>query len=156
MELHKYIFGACGALVLSACVSTSADESDRAAIEGVIQGYEAALNTSDVDAVMTLYAEDGVLMAPRGSSKVGADVVRAAYAGTFEAIKLDIEFDIQEIKQVAPEWAFARSNSAGSLTVNATGDTRPEENQELFVLQKVNGVWKIARYSFSNTSPPPQ
>ena len=27
--------------------------------------------------------------------------------------------------------------------------------QELFVFQKVDGAWKIARYCFSTTNPPP-
>ena len=38
--------------------------------------------------------------------------------------------------------------------LNATGDKISEGNQELFVLQKVNGDWKIARYAFSSINPP--
>jgi len=30
----------------------------------------------------------------------------------------------------------------------------PEANQELFVFQKVDSDWKIARYCFSTTNPP--
>jgi hypothetical protein len=29
----------------------------------------------------------------------------------------------------------------------------PEANQELFLFQKVDGTWKIARYSFSTVLP---
>jgi hypothetical protein len=55
---------------------------------------------------------------------------------------------------VAPEWAFARTNSAGTATVHATGAESAEANQELFVMQKVGAAWKIARYCFSSTNPP--
>ena len=73
----------------------------------------------------------------------------------FAAIKLDVKFEIVEIVQVAPNWAFARTNSAGNVTLDATGAKSAEANQELFVFHKgVDGAWKIARYSFSPTNPP--
>ena len=48
--------------------------------------------------------------------------------------------------------AFARTGSKGTVTVLADGTTAPEENRELFVFQKEDGVWKIARYMFNKTS----
>ena len=45
-------------------------------------------------------------------------------------------------KVVADDWAFARTNSASTTTINATGD------------QVAEGNWKIARYCFSTTNPP--
>lgn len=132
--------------------TTTRDNEDMLTLLG---RYEAALNASDTDAVMALYAPDGVFMPAFSPSAVGAGAVRQAYDAVFEAIRLSVKFDIVEIVQVAPEWAFARTNSAGTVTVNATGATVTEANQELFVLQKdVHGFWKIARYSFSPTNPP--
>jgi ketosteroid isomerase-like protein len=56
---------------------------------------------------------------------------------------------------MSPTWAFVRTNSAGTNTVNATGKVSAEGNQELFVFRKDgDGRWRIARYSFSPTSPP--
>ena len=55
---------------------------------------------------------------------------------------------------MADDWAFARTHSAGTTTINATGDQVVEGNQELFVLKKTDdGNWKIARYCFSTTNP---
>jgi ketosteroid isomerase-like protein len=75
-------------------------------------------------------------MPQNSPSQIGAEAVRAAYNSVFKAIKLQIEFQVEEIMQVAPNWAFARTNSAGFVTVNATGEKGPEANQELFVFQK--------------------
>jgi ketosteroid isomerase-like protein len=86
-------------------------------------------------------------------SSVGADAVRKAYDDVFRAITLIVKFAIAEIKQVGSDWAFARTNSAGRVKVNATGQSSPEANQELFVFQKVGNDWKIARYGFSTTNP---
>jgi uncharacterized protein (TIGR02246 family) len=124
------------------------------AVAAVLAEYQDALNQSDTDAVMKLYASDGVFMPQHFPSSVGADAVRKAYLAVFEAITLKVEFKVAEVLQVAPDWAIARTNSAGTAKVNATGDGGPEANQELFVFQKINDAWKIARYCFSTTNPP--
>ena len=124
------------------------------AVAAVLAEYQDALNQSDTDAVMKLYAFDGVFMPQHFSSSVGADAVRKAYLAVFEAITLKVEFKVAEVLQIAPDWAIARTNSAGTAKVNATGDGGPEANQELFVFQNINGAWKIARYCFSTTNPP--
>ncbi|MBB5346278.1 YybH family protein [Tunturibacter empetritectus] len=124
------------------------------AVAAVLTEYQDAVNQSDTDAVMKLYASDGVFMPQHFPSSVGADAVRKAYLAVFEAITLRVEFKVAEALQIAPDWAIARTNSAGTSKVNATGDGSPEANQELFVFQKINDAWKIARYCFSTTNPP--
>ena len=128
--------------------------ADEKAIGAVLAKYQDALNQSNTDAVMKLYAADGVFMPQNSPSSVGAQAVRKAYEAVFDAIQLSVKFDIAEVRQLAPEWAFARTNSAGRVKVNATGETSAEGNQELFVFQKIGDTWKIARYCFSTTNPP--
>ena len=145
---------AAAILVFGSLSGANAAESDREIIHGVLEAYEQALNASDVAGVLRLYTQDGIFMAPHNASAVGIDVIEAAYGAAFQAINLNVAFDIVEIEVVADGWAFARTNSAGTTTINATGDKFPEANQELFVFQKTgDGQWKIARYSFSTTSP---
>lgn len=153
----KSIILAASALALSSTMASAHPESEQAQIERVLETYETALNASDTEMVMTVYQPDGVFMPQHSPSAVGTEEVRTAYNRVFEAIKLEVEFDVQEIVQIAPEWAFARTNSAGFVTVNATGDRVPEANQELFIFQKDEQAgWRIARYSFSTTNPPRQ
>ncbi len=141
-------------LILGLLSGAHGADSDKARIEAVLEGYERVLNASDVDGILELYTEDGVFMAPNNPSAVGIQQVEAAYTGAFQAIDLDVDFDIVEIEVISNDWAFARTNSAGTITINATGDKISEGNQELFVLQKVDGDWRIARYGFSSTNPP--
>ena len=153
----KPLIAAAAALCLSAGIAAADHHADRTKIETLLSTYEQALNASDAAAVMTLYADDGVFMPQHSAPHVGKEAVRAAYDGVFEAIKLDIEFTVDEILQVSPHWAFARTRSEGLVTINATGDKGPEANQELFVLNKQeDSEWKIARYIFSTTNPPQQ
>jgi uncharacterized protein (TIGR02246 family) len=124
-------------------------------VTALLAKYNEALNASSTDAVMPLYAEDGVFMPPYSQSAVGSAAVRKAYDAVFKAITLNVKFTIAEIVELGPGWAFARTNSAGTTTDHATGAKSAEGNQELFVLKKDDdGSWKIARYSFSPTNPP--
>jgi len=124
------------------------------AVADVLAAYNVALNSSDTDAVMPLYANDGVFMPPYSPSAVGLAAVRKAYDAVFKAIKLTVRFDPVEIVEMSPDWVFARTNSAGTTLNHATGDTTAEANQELFIFRKDrDGRFKIARYSFSSTNP---
>jgi uncharacterized protein (TIGR02246 family) len=128
--------------------------TDEQAITAVLANYQDALNQSNTDVVMQLYASEGVFMPQNRPSSVGADAIRAAYDAVFRDITLAVDFKVAEIRQVAPDWAFARTNSSGTVKIHATGESAAEANQELFVFQNVGGVWKIARYCFSTTNPP--
>jgi uncharacterized protein (TIGR02246 family) len=123
------------------------------AVADVLSAYNQALNSSDTDAVMPLYAEDGVFMPPYSPSAVGLAEVRKAYDAVFAAIKLTVKFNVAEIVEMTPDWVFARTNSAGTTLNHATGATSKEGNQELFIFRKEkDGKFKIARYSFSTTN----
>jgi len=128
--------------------------ADEQAVAGVLADYEEALNASSTSDVMKLYTVDGVFMPQHFPSSVGAEAVRKAYDDVFGAIRLNVKFDVAEVRQLAPEWAMARTNSKGTVKVHATGETNPEANQELFLFQKLSDGWKIARYCFSTTNPP--
>jgi len=130
------------------------DDNDASKIKTLLKGYESVLNASDVKGILKLYAKDGVFMPQHSPSQVGTDAIRAAYEHVFEAIDLDVKFDIIEVEILSDQWAFARTTSSGITTINADGAKISEGNQELFLLKKQSsGDWKIARYIFSTTNP---
>jgi uncharacterized protein (TIGR02246 family) len=134
--------------------TTSHESADRTAIIELLGSYEKALNASSTDAALALYAPDGVFMDCFSPSAVGADAVRREYDAVFKALTLRVKFQVIEMEVVSAEWAFAKTNSAGTVTIHSTGMTRAEGNQELFIFRKrADGAWKIARYCFSPTSP---
>ena len=129
--------------------------SEESAIRAVMASYNDALNMGSTDAALMLYAEDGVFMAPYSQSAVGEEAVRKAYDAVFRELKFDVEFSIAELVMMAPNWAYVRTNSAGTTGHASTGKTTAEANQELFIFRKDgDGKWRIARYSFSPTNPP--
>ncbi|SNC65435.1 conserved hypothetical protein [Hymenobacter gelipurpurascens] len=131
-------------------VSVTVADNDKAAIEKVITAYRDALKEANASRVVALYTKDAVLMPPGAPTAVGQEQVKATYEYVFSAIKLDINFSIDDIV-VNGNSAIVRSTSKGTAVVNANGQSAPEENRELFVFQKVGGQWKIARYMYNKT-----
>jgi uncharacterized protein (TIGR02246 family) len=122
-------------------MSGSMQANDEAAIRNVMSSYEGALNASDTAAVMPLYTEDGVFMPPYSQSAVGKATVRKAYDSVFKAITLNVKFTIAELVVMAPDWAFVRTNSAGTNKINKTGAVSPEgRSLQLFEHQSATGL----------------
>lgn len=128
--------------------NTMEQTAEKSAIEKLLFTYRDALNTSDVNKVLSLYTNDGVFMPTNAPSAIGQEQVKAAYEYVFSQIQLNIEFYIDEIV-INGDYAFARTTSKGTTLIHANKQTVAEENRELFVLQKTNGQWKIARYMFN-------
>lgn len=128
--------------------TTMSTTNDQNMIKELLFAYRDALNASSTDQVIRLYTTNGVFMPTGFPTAVGPEEVRQAYDGVFANIKLNIEFFIDEV-QVDGDHAFARTTSRGTTLIHATGATVPEENRELFVLQRTDGSWKIARYMFN-------
>ncbi len=136
----------------------SATDAARSAITQQLDRYERALNASDVDAVMQLYAKDAVFMPQHSLPAVGRNAVRGAYRHVFDTIRLNVDFSIDEIRLLSRDWAYVRTRSNGTVKVLASDQPAgPEANQELFLLHREDdGQWRFARYIFSTTNPPKQ
>ena len=74
---------------------------------------------------------------------------------TAAELQFDVKFAIAELVVMVPNWAYVRTNSAGTTFHRSLGKKLAEANQELFIFKKGDdGKWRIARYSFSPTNPP--
>ena len=101
-----------------------------------MSAYNRALNASDTNAVMRLYAEDVVFMPPYSASAVGWAEMHKAYDAVLAAIKLTVKCNIAEIVEMSPEWGFARTNSEGTALRPRDWNNEQRGNQELFIFHK--------------------
>ncbi len=158
-KLALYIFAAT---ILVSCnekqesVETTKEKTEimikeeKQKIEALLGEYKKSLNTSDAKLAQSLYTKDGVFMPTQAPSGIGSEGILKSYEFVFSQIQLNIEFFIEEI-EVEGNMAFAVTSSKGSVKILANGVEAPEANRELFVFEKVEGVWKIARYMFNKT-----
>ena len=126
------------------------EKQDKLQIEELLTEYRNALNSSDASKAQSLYAKDGVFMPTGAPTAIGSDNILKSYEFIFSQIQLNIEFYIDEIA-VEGDFAFATTNSKGTTLIRANGQTVPEENRELFVFERIDGAWRIARYMFNKT-----
>ena len=128
--------------------TTMEQTTEKMAIEKVLRVYENGLNTSDVNKVLQVYAQDGVFMPTSLPTAKGTEQLRESYKNVFNAIQLNVKFTIDEIV-VSNDVSFAQTSSKGTTLIHANGQTVAEENREFFFLKKENGEWKISRYMFN-------
>ncbi len=126
------------------------EKQDKQQIERLLTEYKNSLNTSNAALAQSLYAKDGVFMPSGAPSAIGSENILKSYEFIFAQIQLNIEFYIDEIV-VDGDFAFATTSSKGTTLIHANGQTVPEENRELFVFEKIDCAWKIARYMFNKT-----
>ncbi len=158
--MMKFIIPAIVLVMLSACNEKKPESTnptketqimenqDKQQIELLLAEYKTSLNTSNAALSQSLYAKDGIFMPSGAPSAIGHENILKSYEYVFSQIQLNIEFYIDEIV-VEGDFAFATTSSKGTTLIHANGQTVPEENRELFVFEKIDGSWKIARYMFN-------
>lgn len=120
---------------------------DEAAIRNLLTAYRDALADSSPEEVAGNYTADGVVMGPGSPTAIGEEL-NPTYAAVFENVGLDLDLTLANII-IGEKYAFVQSTSDGTALIQATGETAPEQNRELFVMEKVDGEWKIARYMYN-------
>ena len=130
---------------------SGAQNSAEKQIQTLLANYETSLNASDAGRIEQLYTVDGVFMPAGFPTASGRPAVRGAYDAVFKNIRIAIHFTVDELK-VKGDFAYARTHSAGTSTVVATGANGPEANRELFIFARTANGWKIARYLFNKAS----
>lgn len=133
-------------------MSTADTSTDLQAIHTLLSTYERSLNTADAELAASLYASDGAFM-PLFLPTAKGEEILGSYQQIFQTIKLEISFTIDDL-QVDGDTAHALTRSEGHLTELTSGNRGPEANRELFVFQRRDGDWKIARYMFNKTTTP--
>lgn len=133
-------------------ISTFAQESYKdKKIISVVNFYEQALNGNDVDRMLQLFTEDGIILLQGASTSIGTEAVGKFYLSLFKALDFDLKFNIDEVVQMSAEWAFIRTTSSGKVTILSNNSNNLSKGHELFILKKqADGNWKIARYAGSS------
>ena len=136
---------------------TSAEKSGntRKQLEELLNTYQGLLTNKNVDAILELYSAVPVFMPEYAPPAVGREAVRKAYEWVFANLNLEGKFIFHEAEVIGDQ-AWVRTNSTGRFTVIATGAKADVANSEFFLFKRENGGWKIHRYIFTASAPPPQ
>jgi uncharacterized protein (TIGR02246 family) len=125
---------------------------DKSAIEALLESYETALNAGDANGILDLYDSNPVVMPPNSKAIIGRDAVRNMTDRTLKSIKLSEHFTILEVESNG-DIAWVRSSSSARARNLASGNEIEAGANEIFILRRENGDWKIHRYIFTVDSP---
>jgi uncharacterized protein (TIGR02246 family) len=120
-------------------------------IGNVIMAYGKALNDKNIDDILQLFSEDGVLVLQGAQTSIGTENIKKIYTLLFESIDFGLIFRIEEVVQMSPEWAFVRTTTSGQNLIRSNNKVNQANGHEIFILKKGSEEdWKIARYAGSS------
>ena len=125
-------------------------KEEKQAIENFIFSYRDAFNQLDIPKVLALYTQDGTHLPANRPTVKGQEQLKTFFGFLFKTFKINVEFSIVEIV-LSGDYAFVELTSKGTVHVNATGENMPLDNKEIYILQNVNGSWKISKSIFNQT-----
>ena len=140
------------AAALAVAGSASAQTNDPGQLAAIIEAYAAALRSNNVEALVALYAPNGVFMREDLPAVAGTEALRASYQKVFATLKVDLRFKIQEI-EMAGDLAWLRTISKGRIKTLATGKEADESFNGLVVFRREGGTWKIRCYLYASNKP---
>ena len=122
------------------------------ALAAIMNNYAAALRSGNVEALVALYAPNGVFMREDMPAVVGREALTKAYREVFATLKVDLAFTIQET-EVSGDMAWLRSTSTGRIQILASGAESSNSFNELVVFRREGGAWKIRSYIYASNKP---
>ncbi len=130
-------------------LAASMQDEETKQIAQVIQSYGKAMHNSNIEGVMTLFAEDAIFIPSGHATAIGKKAIKVAYEAELSKIDLDVSVKIDEIFYHG-NLAYARSRSLGQLTILATGKKKSTKDyRAFFILRKIDSEWKITRFKFN-------
>jgi uncharacterized protein (TIGR02246 family) len=128
-------------------------ETDITAINELWNQYASAVTTGDLDLWISLWADNGIQMAPGAPAVIGKEQIWTKYESIFPQFSSKMTIKNEETR-VAGDWAYARGTYTLSMTPKAGGETVFIDGKFLTILKRqVNGSWKIFRDCFNSNVP---
>lgn len=117
-------------------------------VESTIRAYFDGLNRSDVEGVVSAFAEDGTFIADEMEAAVGEEQIRRTFQGAFQARSFQRELHIDELRE-GEDLGSARMHTTETITILADNNVLSVVSRELFVLRKSADGWRITDYMFN-------
>jgi ketosteroid isomerase-like protein len=140
--------GATGAFTYSVDASVAAVQR---AVKAVVERYQQGFNSSNFAIIRPLFARDAVAEWNEKATVIGSDAMAAPYQALFKKIKFTTDFQYDAV-DIHDDLAIVRTHHpVGQVEVNIkNGSKKLDFNREIFVLQRMNGDWKIILYTFNS------
>jgi uncharacterized protein (TIGR02246 family) len=128
-------------------------EADRAAILKSSSDLLSAVNAGDVDRVLAVWAEDGVMMPPHHPSVEGRDQLASYFRNLFSQFRFEFVFTSSAI-QIEGDLAVERVTYTASALPLAGGPPLGDAGKGLHVYgRQRDGTWKLVKDIWNSDRP---
>ena len=146
---------AAGLLVLAGCQRATVDTAaEMDAIKAVNKAWNDNYAAGDAAAIVALYADDAVVLAPGYATASGRDAIRtlmeADVAGT-KAAGISLNISPESTVEMSGDVAW----QTGTFTVTDASGAQVDTGKFLSVLRKKDGKWSLIRDAWNSDTPPP-
>ncbi len=123
----------------------NSQHKDIQAIKQLAADWRSGWLAGDVDALLSLYADEPVLM-PQGQPVVrGKDAIRPLYQAVFDEVTIQSQGTLMEV-EASGDWGYFWSTYKLTATPKAGGAPIESEGKSLFIVKRQpGGAWKITR-----------
>ena len=118
--------------------------------EDAVRAYMTALNASDLEGIVAVFAGDGSVMADEFPSATGQEQLRRLFAGIFKARSFGRELHVDRVIEEG-DLASVQTHTTGTLTMLETNTTIQGLSRELWVLRRDGSGWLIVDYMFNRS-----
>jgi len=117
-------------------------------IKNLLRTYQRALNEANVDLVKSVYANDAVVIGQPFPTATGIEAIISLYKDFLSKLDFNVQFELLEL-ELSGDLGFIRTRSHGTIVPKGQTPTGSEGNREIFIVKKIQGVWKFYRYIFN-------
>ena len=141
-------------LSLGACTKKIDTQDIEKAIMDQHHQANQALTKGNLEALMSAYADDVVMMPPNQAELVGKAAVRSMWQDLLRDFTVQVSVSTEEVK-VLGEWAFERGTFKMELTPRAGGAPVRDFGKYLDILRlQPDGTYKYSRVMFNSSQAP--
>ena len=128
-------------------------QRDLEAIGRLAADWRVGWLTGDVDLLLSLYADDPVLMPQDQPAVAGKAAIRALYEPVLRDYRFRSDSRVEEVV-AAGDWGYFWSTYRLTATPKAGGPPFRSAGKSLFVVRRaLDGSWKIARLMDNSDGP---
>jgi ketosteroid isomerase-like protein len=117
-------------------------------IKQLLKIYQRGLNEADLDLVRSVYADNAVVIGQPFPTATGIQEIIALYADFLSKLDFNVQFELLEM-ELSNDLGFIRTHSHGTIVSKGQKPTGSEGNREIFIVKKIQGLWKFYRYIFN-------
>lgn len=131
----------------------TATNEDIEAIKQLAEKWRSGWLSGDADTLLSLYADEPVLMPQDQPVVIGKDAIRPLYEAVLKEVDFQSEWNIEEVV-VSGDLGYFRSAYTLTATPKAGGEPMHVTGKSIYIVKRNSGgAWKIARL-VDNTDGP--